>query len=55
MAGGWAAIGGVFKVIIASVVAVGVLTQVDQFLYQGRYTAATLDVLQKVSIELGLR
>jgi len=45
----------VFKFIISSVVAICVLTQADQFLYQGRYTAATLDVLQNVSVALGLR
>lgn len=45
----------VFRLIISSVVAVCILAQADQFLYQGRHTAATLDVLQRVSIALGLR
>ena len=35
-------------------VAVIVLTQADQYLYQGRYTGAALTVFHKVALALGI-
>jgi hypothetical protein len=44
----------VFRVIASMAVTVVVLMQVDQYLYQGRYTGATIAVLHKVSMALGV-
>ena len=43
-----------FRFILSSAVALSVLTQVDQYLYQGRYTGAALAVLHRVSAALGI-
>jgi hypothetical protein len=44
----------VFKFVAPTAVAIIVLMQVDQYLYQGRYTGATLAVLHRVSTALGI-
>ena len=44
----------VFRVIASTAVAVIVLTQADQYFYQGRYTGAALFIFHKIALSLGI-